>query len=416
MVIAKNTLKSWTGTLLALLAFTLPIIPRFQLSLLAALLIIFLIDNKNKFRQNSHRFLPAYALILFYLIYVVGLMWTENYKSALLDLQIKLPLLILPVVIYFSKNADRSLVDKTCTFFIYGLEFSIYFCLLRALYLFLFLNTNSFLYKSFSFFIHPGYFSMFVALGSVMILHELLENNCKRSKIYSRYRLFLFSVAVILLASKAGIFVQLFILLCAALSSVFLKSKISFSSIVFPAGLAIMIIYFGLFFPLTSGRMSELKETLNKPDGTEIHTSAMRIQAWKSATDVIKENKWLGSGTGDSKSLLLEKYLDNGYTQIYKLNLNAHNQFLQTGVTLGIPGLLILISIFVYGFLFGIASKNWLLISLMLISTVNFMVESVLEVSAGCLFFSLFFTLFAKENISATATKKPSVKEKKYYH
>jgi len=143
--------------------------------------------------------------------------------------------------------------------------------------------------------------------------------------------------------------------------------------------------------------MNELQQTITQPETAEIHSSAMRLQAWECAVELISEHPVKGAGTGDAKVALLEKYSANGFTEIYKRSLNAHNQFLQTAVTLGIPAFLMLGLLLLLAFYNAVSTKNWLLLSFLLITCFNFMVESILEVTAGTLYFGLFYSLLTKD-------------------
>jgi len=73
--------------------------------------------------------------------------------------------------------------------------------------------------------------------------------------------------------------------------------------------------------------------------------------------------------------------------------LNPHNQFLHSTVTLGIVGLLILVSIFTIPIAIGIKTKNYFFIFFIIAVVLNCMTESVLEVQKGILFFCVFSVL-----------------------
>jgi len=395
----RYKLSFWTNNLLYAIALTIPLIPRYHSVFLMILLLLFIYNKEKDYNwiKISGNGLGI-LMILFYIYYVAGLFWTDNFNAAALDLQIKLPLLIFPLIIYFGPVADRSVRYKIYRYFIYGLEAAIYFCFARACFFYLYDGSNFFLYKDFSFFIHPGYFAMYLCFGSVIVLQRLLAMNTMVNFMvtFQWYRLFLFSFAIILLASKAGIFIQLLVLSVAFILATWYLKKRLLANILLPGMLVVAMIYFGLFSSITSGRMEELKQTINTTATKEIHSSAMRLQAWESALQVIYQHPMAGSGTGDSKTVLINKYNENGFFEILALKLNAHNQFLQTAVTIGIPGAMLLILLLISGFLQAVIRKNWLLLALIIISGLNFLIESVLEVSAGAMFFGLFYSVLGK--------------------
>jgi O-antigen ligase len=108
------------------------------------------------------------------------------------------------------------------------------------------------------------------------------------------------------------------------------------------------------------------------------------------------ENAWL-TGTGIDKR---QETLDGYYTRygIYTgnpdlgdtgyLGYNFHNQFLETMVGSGIPGLVLLLAI-IPGILFRKKRAFFLPFSFYIITFIFFMTESVLERQAGLVFFCL---------------------------
>ena len=50
---------------------------------------------------------PAVLLVAFYLLHVVGLLWTSDFEYALKDLRVKLPILIMPLVLSGMEPLDR---------------------------------------------------------------------------------------------------------------------------------------------------------------------------------------------------------------------------------------------------------------------------------------------------------------------
>src|SRR5690606_18692132 len=75
-----------------------------------------------------------------------------------------------------------------------------------------------------------------------------------------------------------------------------------------------------------------------------------RWLTWKAAIKAIEEAPLLGYGVGDAKDVLVAKYKELGpaYQNHVKHRYNAHNQFLQTWLETGIPGIFILLFIFTW--------------------------------------------------------------------
>ena len=60
-------------------------------------------DKLLRFWHNK----PAVLLVAFYLLHVVGLLWTSDFQYALKDLRVKLPILVMPIVISGMEPLDR---------------------------------------------------------------------------------------------------------------------------------------------------------------------------------------------------------------------------------------------------------------------------------------------------------------------
>ena len=101
----------------------------------------------------------------------------------------------------------------------------------------------------------------------------------------------------------------------------------------------------------------------------------------------------MGVGTGDVKDVLLQKYQEKGITNAYLLRLNAHNQYLQTTIALGILGLLVVLGCLFLPLYEALRQKNILVFLFILIVAFNLLVESMFERQAGIVFYSFFNAL-----------------------
>jgi len=138
-----------------------------------------------------------------------------------------------------------------------------------------------------------------------------------------------------------------------------------------------------------------------------------RILIWNSSVPVVKSHLLFGVGTGDvissmisyDKSLGLDTINDLSDKQHLFLtvvyhhgNYNIHNQFIQTQMGLGLPGLFILL-ILTFGVLtYSIVKKDLLLGIFSILIIINFCVESMFQWDYFSLFFSLFLWMFIQKN------------------
>ncbi|MBR6776092.1 MAG: hypothetical protein IKM23_10360, partial [Bacteroidales bacterium] len=86
--------------------------------------------------------------------------------------------------------------------------------------------------------------------------------------------------------------------------------------------------------------------------------------------------------------------------------LNAHNQFSDTIIAVGVIGLLLLLTFFAYPIYLWIKNKNFDIVffSLLLIIAFNSLFESVLERQMGIMFFVFFYFLLFHGNFCQQTT------------
>jgi O-antigen ligase len=150
-----------------------------------------------------------------------------------------------------------------------------------------------------------------------------------------------------------------------------------------------------------------LKEALNYKGEYPIEKQwggrALRELKWSCAVELIKKNFWTGVGTGDVQDELDECYKLHNYVPLLywkDTRYNAHNQYLETFVELGIAGILILICCFGFALIVSMLRKNFLYFILILLFAISCLTESFLERQHGIVFYALFNSLFAFHNFS----------------
>ena len=107
--------------------------------------------------------------------------------------------------------------------------------------------------------------------------------------------------------------------------------------------------------------------------------------------EIIRERPILGQGVGDANDLLYQRYELNGLSGALLHRLNAHNQYFQTAIGLGFVGLLLLSLLTFWQVIAAFIKRRMLLFVFALIISLNFLVESMLQTSAGVLYFTFFY-------------------------
>jgi len=378
-----------------LIAFTLPF-AKLTPIIIALLLLNWIVEGR--FIEKLKRIINNKLSLLFiavYVIHIIGLLYTNNMDSGWFDLQVKLSLLIFPLIIS-SKPYDKEQTDQIFIAFIVGLIYASIYMLSRSISLYLFNDLNAFFYQDFSTFIHTSYMAMYINMAVCWLLFKIFnKNNGKKyfSVPIMVLMIVFLSFIIFMLASKNGILVLLMISFGLIGYYVFFRKKYLIGII----GLIIIVSGFlaiKQFVPGVQNRLNNLISALTtKNTNKTVNSTANRLLIWESANHVINNNFIIGVGTGDAKEALCEEYEKRGFENALEHQLNAHNEFYQIFIALGLIGGILLCLNLIYPFVFSIKTKNFLYSVFLIIIIVNFFSESMLETKAGVMFYALFNAL-----------------------
>jgi O-antigen ligase len=178
--------------------------------------------------------------------------------------------------------------------------------------------------------------------------------------------------------------------------------------------LLIPVISYSLFKTFRNRITNTIQDIQIMQSGKDInHRSfAMRMEAFKNATEVIKEHWILGVGTGDLDTMIQRKYAERNTILWPENRILPHNQFIQSWAGSGLLGLLAVAGIFISIFFINIYRKNFLMLSSALLFLFSFTAESMLERQVGVTFvvwiFLLLGMLVKSEEIDNTLSSRKS--------
>ncbi len=410
----KNKKEIFADNVLALSVFFLPIFQIVSIVCWGILIftVVFQNDYKNLF-QKLKSYPQLSLFILLYLFYLTGMLWTDDKKEGWDDLIIKLPLLIFPILfstIKFSVDSFR----KTGIALVAGCALAIFIGLFHSYSLFLDSNdVQKFFYISFSVFLHPTYFTMYLNLALLFICYDTL--NDKKTIFHSgKVRItlfFLLMIGVILLNARLAMLITFFTLIVFIFAESFKrKSILKFV----PRFLIQAILIIGIFIFLIrfDNRFVQITEAIqNHQDTTAVfdstakvyyNSTTIRMGLFKNSVNVFKDNFLTGVGTGDVIHESVKKLDRSHLNYLAKRFTGAHNQYLQTAMSLGIFGLLLLVFCIIFPLKDYLKSKYYFGICFVIIVLINALGDTVLRASS--LYFFSFFGCFIYVNF------------KKYYH
>jgi len=401
----KRRERTWVF-LLSLFAFCLPLHQKWSTLVLLALVAISLVMRKEK---KTFWNLPFFLPPLLYLIIALSLLYSEQWEFRYLEQRASL--VAFPVV--FSAVGlipkDRKRVFE---YFIWGCAAAVMICYGVAFYNSLSFLAGELIFKPvvndefsfmyavvrdgnyffsthFSIFHQTTYFAIYLNVAIALIL---AFSFWKKSKIHL-FLLLLFSLSIFQLSSKISILICILIFLIYGLYRV--KGTIN-------RGLFVAIIFsIGTVFILNNPRGKIMIEALVekgfKIEPGERYGYGLRLMSWDAAMTVIFNNPILGVGIGDTQNELNAVYLKKEYTHPLKESLNAHNQFLQILLVSGLLGFLTFLAI-----LYSLVQKSRFSIFMdfrffntlfLIMITLSFLFESVLNRYSGISFFFFFYYL-----------------------
>jgi O-antigen ligase len=221
---------------------------------------------------------------------------------------------------------------------------------------------------------HPSYYALF---STIAILVLLFTHFIDIKKSFKWVLVVLHTVMIILVSSKAGLVSLFVIFILAFFFDTEIKQRLILASAV------LIIVISSLSVPSTQLRIKRAYQSMLS-DGTEIldSSSAERITLWKSLEYYSVSELLLGTGIQTSRTKT------KSYTGIDK---NMHNQFLQSLVSSGIIGLLLLICFLLSPLLYNRGPFIYVFI---LVVVLNLTLENMFDRVWGVVFISFFYGLF----------------------
>ena len=145
-------------------------------------------------------------------------------------------------------------------------------------------------------------------------------------------------------------------------------------------------------------RLYGLKYQIHHAGNPNGHSLLQRIESWKTAGQIIKENWIFGVGAGDVADKFEQKYKENKSLLIAENRIRAHNSFLTYWLSFGIIGLVLFTYIQYSFFQFEWRNVNYLGLLFIGLSLISFLLEDTLETQTGVTFFAFFYSFYASKD------------------
>lgn len=338
---------------LIIFIITYPITYNSNSQILIAMSIFFFIDTKANLKYKFglvKRNKIVIVFILYFMIQLIGLTYTEDIKRGVNVITRLLPFLLLPTIIISEKisNNKLKLLLKIMTLWI--LLVMIYLCLYQIVIEERSLNTMvHFAFDKLG--ISQHYVSIILVLSIMFCVHEIFL----KEKIFFNV---IISVSLIffllLFSSRSSLVILLFSLVVFFLKE-FKDKSISLKLTVITSVFAIVTLGF-----FSSSELQKKTNILLKSTDFDIeiiktknsitfakNTIEQRVMINLASLNIIKENPFFGVGTGDYLNALQAEYVKLNFIAGIKERFNAHNQYFEDYIKVGILGFLSIIILMV---------------------------------------------------------------------
>ena len=407
---------------LILLSFFIPISYKISIYLLDIAIVVWLVsDGWYKRLANVYINKVIIFTILFWCITAISLIYSDNIEVGFKKVSLSISLLLIPFIVSTQWGEICKYRKYMLNAFLIGLILIGLYIIIRAFYFSTFGSSieyqkqigflpgsgqSYFFYLIFCYPFHPTYLAMYFNLGIALVAFKI-----KYSKnIWHRLLGFLveiFFVTLIFLASsKAGYLTCIVVSVISLLWLLRHKSR-QYVSLM----LIFLIIGFGVLVS-KNNRFSSFIFLLDKLNVANSNSNvtvddiinsddAVRLKIWQTIPSVVGKNWLFGLGIGDVRETLAKAYQEKNMDFALNKRFNAHNQYLETYVGLGLIGLSCLLLILGSALWQSIRRRDMVFSLFMLIILINFMFESVLERFFGVLFFVFFLSIFSMREVDS---------------
>jgi O-antigen ligase len=354
--------------------------------------------------RNEKRidFKSIFAVLLFFFVNVLSLLYTHDMKYGLHRLEGILPFLYLGfsygVFLKLDIRIEKKVVENWIFFFN------------GSIIAFLVIVFSFFQYKGITITynsirtvfdeiplinMHPIYLSIVAVLG-IMSCVFVYNDNKKKSSFF----IFVNFILLFMTGAKAA-FIGFFILLLFVLCFGKIPSKIKYIVLFISALLVYLLFIFNSDF---KKRFYEMIIPVSYSKVNPNNSTSVRLAVWDCGFQEIKHyNIIIGNGIGDVPTILQQCY-DAKYPELDKF-YNTHNQYFSIILGTGLVGLISFLWFFMTFFIEAIKTKNYYLVILILFYLYMFNFENIIERKYGILL--MLFFLFYGFNIFTKTAKYP---------
>jgi O-antigen ligase len=374
------------------------------------LVLIWLVEGDFKRKLQSFRSNKLAMLFSgFFLVFLIGLIYTENKVTGYHVLERKLSILVFPII-FSTISLDGKTVIRILKVFAFFTVLAGLLCLFNATWKYLLQNTTEyFYYHNFSSFIniHAVYFSYYQVFALIIFTYLLF---CKEyvNRMLKLVYLLCISLNILFIFILASKFVILFTILLACVGYLYFlifTRRVVLASLLFTVFAVSSVILISLkgeerFREVFSTDFSTLDLERVDP-ATSFNGYTLRIIIWKACISILGQENWItGVGTGDGQQHLDKFYVENhfylgepGGSDKGFLGYNTHSQYMEILLCNGASGLSYFLILIVWALRNAMKDKNYICLAFLVLFASSCLTETVLGLQKGAVLFGFFGSL-----------------------
>ncbi len=397
-----NMIKKGFGYSLVLVAVTMPYDSKASSGSIILLALLWFLEGDFIYKWKLYRQRPlVWVFCLFYFLFLTGMLYTENFSVGKFELEKKISLFALPLLIGTSTSFDYEMKKRVLMAFVLSCFIASFVCLGNAMFLFLTKGgTSYFLHEELASIINlqPVYFGMFSCFCILVVLFYIWDNKntLKKTQKLLLVLLVLYFFSLIVLLSARTTMLFLLLSFITGGSYIFYKIKrIKTGILIFFAMVIFTFILIAQSSYLEDRIVKPLTSDINVIQGGGETGLSMRIVKWKCSIEGFLENPFIGVGTGDAVDYLVSCYeKEDFWGRLPEYRFNSHNQYLQTALTLGSLGLICFLLCLFIPLVNAWKERQFLFLLFILLFGFCCLTESMLERQWGLIFFVFFVFVF----------------------
>lgn len=320
--------------------FLIPVSPGLSIKFLIVSIFFSLILVRND-EWLSTLIKSSWDLLLYYLVLVIGLIYSDDMSSGMSVLERNLSLIMVPFLLSKVDHLDKKFLNTTFSVFTVGVITASLICLGYAVWRDMYLDFHhGYYYDQFTTIIdsQPTYMAYYVCFSIIFLLYFLsYESTTTFQKTGISFAIIFLSVILMLTAGRS------------TFASMLMMTSFFFLKLLFETaplrnrllGIAVTTLLVAIIFfqspyvrkiipDFPNGRSGSMQQI--RGDSWE------RLILWKSAIEA-SSNIMVGVGTGDHGVVMNEYFRSHGLPEYAESNLNAHNQYIQILFSNGLIGL-----------------------------------------------------------------------------